>query len=130
MKNLIEFEAKTKATIYTKSEFFGSVTKQEIYLHKTFLKDYAQYKDCFSLEYTVKRKRSVYQKTIRGHIPFCVILKGWDNIEPSSMFGAETVRNGVTTKQSKYSCFDARYISDFLELIKDIDKNNFIALIN
>lgn len=116
---------KQKITVYTTSEFFGSVIKREGYLIEHGRRQYAQYKNAPYVIFTPKRKRSSVQ-IVKGYKPYILILKGWNNPEPDGMFKEGKTKNGVTIKESRYSCFDDKFKSDFDNMIDNF-KDKFLA---
>ncbi|MHA2012806.1 MAG: hypothetical protein ACTSWG_10605, partial [Candidatus Helarchaeota archaeon] len=116
---------KQKITVYTTSEFFGSVVKYEGYLVEHGRREYAQYKNAPYVVFVPRRKRKAV-RIQKGYKPYLLILKGWENIEPDGMYGKTETKNGVTIKTSKYNCFDESFKVDFdVEIDKYEDK--FIA---
>lgn len=131
MKNEKTYPEKTKVTLYRKCEFMGNVVADKCYLLRTFNADYAQYKDVFHVDIQPKGKRSAYRFRATGNA-LLIVVEGWDNPEPPSEFiEIESKIPGVVCKSSKYSCFDKRYISDFLEVYQTIqpEKTMFYEVI-
>ena len=109
---------KEKITIYTTSEFFGSIVSYEGYLVEYGARKYAQYENAPFVKFIPKGKRKtcIIQKAYK---PYLLILKGWDNPKSEGMFKKSEDKNGVTIKESKYKSYDDRYKSDFDNIIND-----------
>lgn len=107
-----------KITIYTTSEFMGTVQRYEGTLIDQGRMKYAQYENAPFVSFIPKKKRNGI-RIVKGYNPYILILKGWDHPEPEDMFGNSKgeVRNGVTIKKSKYSSFDDGYKTDFNNVI-------------
>lgn len=119
-----------KITVYTTSEFMGTVQKYEGTLIDHGHMIYAQYDQAPFVSFTPKRKRNGI-RIVKGYNPYILILKGWDHPEPEDMFGnsAGRLSNGVTIKESKYSSFDDGYKIDFNNVIDPyIAKNPAVLL--
>lgn len=115
---------KQKVTIYTTSEFMGSVVKREGILVDFGIRKYAQYNKAPFVNYipTGKRKQTGF---IKGFNPYLVILKGFNNPDPESMMNKGTTdANGTTISQSRYLSFDDRYKTDFDSVLNEFIKNN------
>lgn len=102
-----------KITIYSTSDFLGSVIKSEATLIETGRKDYAQYTAAPFIVYRPNRKRTNYIKRATSY-PYILVIEGHGHPEPAGMFGeAKTDENGTTIRQSLYRSFDDRYKTDF-----------------
>jgi len=113
-----------KATIYLMSDLMGDIIKREVKLLDYGFMKYAQYDKAVFVEYIPKGKR-LKQRYVRGFKPFLLILEGWDNPNtPESTI--TTVKDGYTIEESKYSGFDDRYLIDFKNAFKDINKEKII----
>lgn len=116
---------KVKITVYTVSEFFGSVQRFEGYLVEHGKKKYAQYDQVPFVIFVPKGKRKAIQ-ILKAYKPYLLILKGWNNPTPEDMFNESIKKEGVTIKQSKYLSFDDRYKTDFDKIINE-HQEKFIA---
>ncbi len=105
-------------TIYSTSDFFGSVVKHQGKLLAHGLRPYAQYQAVPYVDFIPKGKRKAV-RIQKSYKPYLVIVKGYNAPEPLGMYGNSTVRNGVVTKESKYSSFDDRYKTDFDKVLAD-----------
>jgi len=116
---------KQKITIYYTSEFFGSVQSIEAHLIEHGKRKYAQYDNAPFVKFIPKGKRKIrmIQKSFK---PYLLIVKNWNMPKPDDMYGKTEVKDNVIIRQSKYSCFDDKYKSDF-DIIIDKYKNDFIA---
>lgn len=102
-----------KATIYTKSEFFGNIVKREVKLHEITEKTtYAQYHNAVKATFTIKRKRSK-SSLVTTYQPYVVIVAGWDHPNPADMFDIVEKTDTMTIKKSSYMSFDDRFATDF-----------------
>ena len=106
----------TKVTIYTTSEFFGSVVKYEGTLIEHGTKKYAQYEQAPFVTFIPKGKRKALS-FVKAYNPYLIICQGWDCPEPGGMFGESHVKGDVIIKASKYASFDDQYKTDFNELL-------------
>ena len=116
---------KIKITVYTTSEFFGSVIKYEGYLLEHGSREYAQYKNVPFVKFIPRGKRKPIQ-ILKGYKPYILILKDWNNINPDGMYGEATKKDDVIIRKSSYKCFDDRYKSDFDVIINQY-KDKFLA---
>jgi len=125
----IEFtkEAKKKATIYRQSEFFG-IIKEECYLLEAGTIKYAQYDNAPFITYIKKGKRKP-TKIIKGYNPYFLIIEGWNNIDPNDAFTTVKEENGVKISQSRFTCFDERYETEFSNVIDISIKNNEVEVL-
>ena len=106
----------TKVTIYTTSEFFGSVVKYEGTLIEHGTQKYAQYENAPFVTFIPKGKRKAI-KFIKGYNPYLIIYRDWECPEPGGMFGESYVKGDVIISRSKYASFDDQYKTDFNELL-------------
>lgn len=128
MENEKIYPPKHKATLYRKTEFFGNVVSDECYVLRTYFQDYAQYKNILHIEMMSKGKRSGYVFRASGSKPFLMLVDGWNNPKPESeMIKIDGGNPAIKCERSKYSCFDSRYVSDFLNQIKDLPKEKIIV---
>ena len=102
-----------KYTMVCLSEF-GFPTVRKFTFYDAYCSTYAQHYDVIKLSVKPFKKRStecwvLYEKSF-------MILEGWHDLPED--FGYELVSkaNGVTVTKSKYSCFDAHYFSDMIQL--------------
>ncbi len=116
------------ATIYSTSEFMGSIQKTECKLSKIGFQKYAQYDSVPFAEYTPKGKRTAYIKRSTSYT-WLLILQGHGHPQPADMFGkAVTSESGMTIRQSTYQSFDDRYKTDFDNTIREHLKTAKILL--
>ena len=111
-----------KITVYTTSEFMGTVQRYE----GTLIEQGAQYENAPFVSFIPKGKRNGVRI-----VKYILILKGWNHPEPEDMFGNSLGRfsNGVMIKESKYSSFDDGYKIDFNNVIdKYIAENPALLL--
>ena len=108
--------AGTKITVYTTSEFFGSVVKYEGKLVEYGRKKYAQYDSAPYVHFIPKGKRKTFG-IIKGYKPYLLIVEGWDAPEPDSFLGEAKESGDVVVRQSRYRSFNEGYTKDFDELI-------------
>jgi hypothetical protein len=93
------------------------------------LRKYAQYEKAPFVNYIKKGKRKV-EGFIKGYKPYLVILEGINTPSTQDPFTTPTINeNGVTTKMSKFSSFDDRYILEFDEVLNEYIKNNPASVI-
>lgn len=111
---------KQKITIY-KSGSFG-ISKIEANLVEIGKRDYAQYKDCVYIKYVRKGKRNP-EGIILTYAPYMVVIEGHGHISPADPFGPVKVNQyesgSVEVKQTRFSCFDERYKSEFDQVISE-----------
>jgi len=108
-----------KVTIYTTSDFMGSIVKREGTLIDFGVQKYAQFDRCPFVRYTPKGKRNPagFCKTFQ---PYLLIIDGWNHPNPDDFFNdGVTNADGVTIKESRYISFDERYKTDFDLKIRD-----------
>ncbi len=113
-------ETKIEVTIYTTSEFFGSVVKYQGKLISHGTRQYAQYKDAPFVEYIPKGKRNI-ARIQKSYKPYLLIVKGYNTPDPQGMFAEAKANNGVIIKESLYSSFDDRYKTDFDKILENSD---------
>lgn len=101
-----------KVTIYTTSEFFGSVVKREGTLISHGRMKYAQYDNAPFVRFVPRGKRKE-AGIVKGYRPYIVIVEGWEAPDPGGMFTEPVQENGFTVKKSRYSAFDDAYKTDF-----------------
>lgn len=117
---------KIKATIYFKGEVLGDIIRKEIFLIDHKLTNYAQYKNIPEVTFILKGKRNPI-KLLKGYKPFYLILEGWNTPHYNNGYNT-TIKEGVTIEESKYLCFDERYITDFNKFINpQLEKHNIIV---
>ena len=102
----------TKVTIYFQSEFGMGINAIEAKLVEHGTRKYAQYASAPFVKYIPKRARRV-RMLQQSYKPSLLIVKGWNQPKPDSMFGEAVVRNGVTVSRGRYSGFDPRWRQDF-----------------
>lgn len=108
-----------KVTIYTTSDFMGSIVKCEGTLISCGIQKYAQFDRCPFVKYVPKGKRNPagFCKTFQ---PYLLIIDGWNHPNPDDLFNeGVTNADGVTIKESRYMSFDERYKTDFDLKIRD-----------
>jgi len=102
-----------KVTIYTKSELFGNVIAIEAKLIEHGRKTWAQYDAAPFVRFVAKRKRSE-SEIVGGFAPFILIVDGWNQPTPASIFGESTTSaNGVSTSRSRFRSFDPEMVAEF-----------------
>jgi len=114
-----------KITVYSTSEFFGSVVKHEGYLKGHGLRKYAQYDAAPYVDFKPRGKRK-FIRLQKSYKPYLLILAGWDNPDSKGLFNEGVEKGGVTIKKSTYSSFDDGFRVDFDKII-DGYKDKFIA---
>lgn len=112
---------KTLVTIYSAGTF--GVEKIEATLVDFGTKPYAQYPSAPFVHYIPKGKRKPVG-FIKGYNPYIVIVEGHNHIDPADAFTKPKVaESGLITRQSRFTCFDDRYKTEFdstlTEYIKD-----------
>jgi len=100
-------------TLYLKSDMFGNIHR----IDASFVVideglRYAQYSNATRVDFIPKGKRKPRGVWVTSY-PFIIVLRREDAINPDDMYGDAEVRNGVSVRQSRYSCFDDRYVTDF-----------------
>ena len=104
---------KSKATIYTESEFTGQIVRHEVWLHECGTREYAQFRNAPFAVFTPKGKRKQRRKTWASNNPFVLIVEGWDT--PKVGDGMDYTAEGIL--ESRYASFDPRWVQDFAALI-------------
>lgn len=107
-------------TIYTTSEFFGSVVAHRGKLLAHGVIPYAQYKSVPYVEFIPKGKRKIVRLQ-KSYKPYLIIVKGYNTPEPSGMFAEPKTENGVIIKKSQYVSFDDNYKTDFDKILSQSD---------
>lgn len=81
---------------------------------------YAQYTHAINVQFLPKGKSKPRKMWIADSSPFCVIVPMSKALQPDDIFGSEEPGSvdGVTVKRGRYSAFDPRWESDFLEQLK------------
>lgn len=106
-----------QVTIYTRGMI--SMTKIEAKLIHHGTRKYAQYDHAVEVEFIQKRKRSPHSMIKGSHVDF-LIVEGWNNPDPASMFDEstrESLGGGVESVRGRYSSCDPRIQSDFDAMI-------------
>jgi hypothetical protein len=116
-----------KVTIYKPEEFMGEVIKYEGTLIEHGIMEYAQYKEAPFVSFTPKRARSGI-RFVQGRDPFFLIVDGWNNPDPVSGY-LVSKKGECTIRQSKYSCFDERYRTDFNEWVKPLIESGKLKIV-
>ncbi len=113
-----------KITIYTVSEFMGSVIVREGSLIETGVERYAQYDRAPFVSFVPKGKRNGYK--IRGtYKPYILVLRGHGHPQPADFLNAGvTDENGTTIRESRYPSFDDRYKTDFDNMMREYLKTH------
>lgn len=105
-----------KVTIYTTSEFFGSIQKYEGTLIEHGRRKYAQYDDAPFVDFIPKGKRKGV-RLLKAYKPYLLICLGWKCPNAQEMFGLEKVseypEGKVFIRESRYQSFDSGYKKDF-----------------
>jgi hypothetical protein len=106
-------------TFYRPGEFMGNIIREDCrQLTITAGQKYAQHNDAVKVEYTPKgaRKSCSFWLTYK---PFLIVVERKEAIDPPSMFGELKLGQdpAVTLQTSRYSSFDERWLSDFLEAL-------------
>ncbi len=109
MKNKPDYSA----TIYTTSEFFGSVVKHEGTIIDFGVKPYAQYDTAPYFKFVPKGKRKPRGLIKGDYSPYLVILKGYNHPDPASMYDDPRYSENLVVRESRYTSFDERYKTDF-----------------
>lgn len=96
---------------------FGFPVAQKITFDSYQLTTYTQHSDCVKLIFTPYRKRTRYSKTFYN----CslAIFEGWQDLKESDLYDTISETDKVKVRRSKYSCFDANYIEDGINTLKD-----------
>lgn len=115
-------------TIYSNSEFYGSINKYEGKLVKCGVQRYAQFDAAPFVHFIPKGKRKPIGFVKASHEPFLLILKGTGHPEPESMFGKPVSDGGVTLRTATYSGFDKGYENDFNAKMDDYLNPEMILL--
>lgn len=81
---------------------------------------YAQYSKTIHVKYLEKGK-SKWRGTVIGYKPFVVVVPTAKAIQPDSLFGEPDTSStpGISVSRSRYSSFDPRFVSDFVDKLKD-----------
>lgn len=100
-------------TIYFRSSF-GSILRVDARaLSVTTGVKYAQYTNATKVTWLAKGKRKP-QGMYLTYAPFFIVVRREDAINPESMLGeARQTATGMTVRESRYACFDDRWVSDF-----------------
>lgn len=114
-------ENKNNVTIYISSAF--GVSQIEASLMDFGTKPYAQYPNAPFVHFVRKGKRKP-EGFVKTSEPYIVILEGHGHIKPEDAYTSPVnIGSGMTSTQSRYSCFDERYKTEFdpklSEYIKD-----------
>ncbi|MET3209942.1 UNVERIFIED_CONTAM: hypothetical protein ABIC26_002890 [Paenibacillus sp. PvR008] len=111
-----QLKSESKATIIKFNEFGFPVILHTVI--KGFeIKPYAQYNDSLVIEHKPKQRRKVWETRV---LPYeeLMIYDGWVDIDTEkALHNIIKSDDYVTVKQSKYGCFDKRFLSDIKDLI-------------
>ncbi|MBQ6960906.1 MAG: hypothetical protein IJP78_08025 [Clostridia bacterium] len=96
---------------------FGFPLAERITYHGAELTGYAQYGDAVAVDYTPfkkrhKRRQYLYNKSF-------MIYEGWRELDKSATFNTISSDGSGHLMQSKYACFDERFIDDIKALWPD-----------
>lgn len=117
---------KTLVTIYH-SGMFG-VQKIEGTLIECGTKPYAQYKSAPFVKFVPKGKRKP-AGFVQGYNPYIVIVEGHGHISPDDAYTSPVdTGTGLTVRQSRYSCFDERYKTEFDKRLTDYIKDKKVLM--
>lgn len=107
-----------KVTIY-KSSGMGNIIAIESHLKEFGFAPYAQYPAALQLVHRMKRKRSTYRNTYSPALgsPNVLVVKGWGQPAPASMWGSSSTDGNVTVSRGRYSSCDDRWQGDFNKMI-------------
>lgn len=105
------FKAK-KATVYYKGEWGPGINRLEVREICVTRRPWAQYPSAVICNFLQPRKRK-WQNLTGSYEPYIVVLEGWGHPEPGSPWTNTQVGDGVITQQSRYSCHDERWGTDF-----------------
>lgn len=108
--NILSSLVGKKATIFKYSEM-GFPQSIQCEIMKVYTKDYAQYKDCITVEYKPKAKRTVYIWRLFYYQTFAVFA-GFVDLN-ANMFVTEKKENGLTIKEG-LTCFSDGYLRNAL----------------
>ncbi|RXZ78149.1 hypothetical protein EBB07_29280 [Paenibacillaceae bacterium] len=103
-----------KVTIVKLSEFGFPVAFQTV-IKKVVVKPYAQYSESLRILHRPKRKRSNYENIILPDESI-LVYDGWINVDIDSTKNITESKHFII-KQSKYRCFDKRYMIDLFNSI-------------
>lgn len=121
-----------KITIYTTSNFFGSIQKHEGTLIETGRRKYAQYDNAPFVDFIPKGKRKAV-RILKSYKPYLLICAGWNCPNTQGMFGAEETKEypegHVKIRQSRYSSFDDGYKKDFDVIIDNMITRGDIVVV-
>lgn len=111
-----QLKQNSKATIIKFNEFGFPLVLHTVI--KGFeIEPYAQYNDSLVIEHKPRQKRRVWETRV---LPYeeLLIYDGWIDIDTDKAMNNIIDSNEyVTVKQSKYKCFDKRFLSDIKALI-------------
>lgn len=113
-----EIHIMEKVTIY-KSSGMGNIIAIESHLKEFGFAPYAQYPDALQLVHRMKRKRTTYRATFSPALgsPNVLVVKGWGQPAPQSMWGTSSTVGNVTVAKGRYSSCDDRWQGDFNKMI-------------
>ena len=111
-----------KVTIYCTNEFFGNIVRYDGKLINHGVRKYAQYENAPFVEFIPKGKRKIV-RIQKSYKPYLLIINGYDNQLPDSMYGKSETKNGVTIKKSRYQSYDNRYKTDFDKILENSNIN-------
>lgn len=95
----------------------GFPVAEKITFNAAELCTYAQYSDCVKMTFTPYRARKMHGKYFYNSS--LLIFKGWQELNKKDLY--ITIRENSNCKllQSKYGCFDSRYIDDMEKCFKN-----------
>ena len=117
-----------KITVYTTSEFMGNVIRTEGRLptdeeiigmskedKSLGYMQYAQYSKVPFVIVKPKRKQRFFKMKSAGYKPFMIVVEGWGNPEPDSLYGAPKPadKNGTTISEGRHIGFGSGWTKDF-----------------
>ncbi|WP_431785814.1 hypothetical protein [Paenibacillus lactis] len=105
-----------KVTIVKFNDFGWPVVMNTV-IERLEVKPYAQYKESLKIVHKPKRKRTSYYNMILPQESL-LVFDGWLNIDTDKLTNNVLKDNDrVTVKQSKYGCFDKRFMIDTLDTV-------------
>ena len=97
-------------TLVTMSDFGIGVHSTQFTLEDVKVSHYAQYSESVQLIFKIKGTRKLRGLRFHGSKSFA-IWKGWQNVNTEA-FTVPHISNGFICRESRYSSFDDRYLTD------------------